>query len=67
MDRSRSPTILTATLPRTTAQAPFRWSDDESWRDRYARVDADRLEQLRQLGDARRERQRTGTISADSG
>jgi hypothetical protein len=41
-------------LPRTTVQTPFRWSEDESWREVYARVDPDRFEALRREGDARR-------------
>ena len=47
-----------ATLPRTTVQAPFRWSEDESWRDVYARIDAERAESLRKAGERRRENQR---------
>ena len=43
-----------ARRPRTTAQTPFVWSDDETWKERYARVDAKNAETLRRLGDARR-------------
>jgi len=46
--------LESATLPRTTVQTPFRWSDDASWKDRYGRVDAERLEALRRAGEARR-------------
>ena len=42
-------------LPRTTVQTPFVWkADDESWKDRYARVDDANREQLRRQGEARR-------------
>ncbi len=47
-----------ARLPRTTVQAPFRWSDDDSWRDRYARVDPEQAEALRRAGERRRANQR---------
>lgn len=50
--------LETATWPRTTVQSPFRWSDDASWRARYARVDPEEVARLRALGEARRERQR---------
>ena len=40
--------------PRTTMQTPFVWSDDETWKQRYARVDAQGAEELREQGDARR-------------
>ena len=43
-----------APSPRTTVQAPFIWSDDSSWRERYARVDPSQAENLRRLGEARR-------------
>jgi D-proline reductase (dithiol) PrdB len=46
-----------ATLPRTTVQTPFVWSDDTSWKERYARVDPAMAEKLRAMGDARRARQ----------
>jgi hypothetical protein len=47
-----------AVAPRTTVQTPYRWSDDESWKERYARVDPERAEELRRAGEARRARQR---------
>ena len=50
--------LETATLPRTTVQTPFLWSDDPSWKERYGRVDPAELAKLRRAGDARRERQR---------
>lgn len=43
-----------AFLPRTTVQSPWRWSDDESWREVYARVDPERIGKLRSEGEARR-------------
>lgn len=43
-----------AFLPRTTVQTPWRWSEDESWREVYARIDSDRIEALRREGEARR-------------
>jgi hypothetical protein len=49
--------LESATLPRTTIQTPFVWSDDESWKDRYARVDEAEAERLRALGESRRRRQ----------
>ncbi len=46
--------IEAATLPRTTVQSPFRWSDDDTWKDRYASVDPAQTERLRAAGEARR-------------
>ena len=46
--------LESATLSRTTVQTRFVWSEDASWKQRYARVDPERSEQLRQAGDARR-------------
>ena len=46
--------LESATLPRTTVQAPFVWSEDESWKERYARVEGERAEELRRAGEARR-------------
>jgi len=48
--------LQSATQARTTVQVPFVWSEDESWKDRYARVDARQAEQLRRMGEARRSR-----------
>jgi hypothetical protein len=50
--------LESATLPRTTVQTPFVWGDDDSWKERYARVDPEKAEQLRKLGEIRREQQR---------
>lgn len=52
--------LETATLPRTTVQTPFLWSDDSSWKERYARIDPERAEQLRRAGDVRRAQQSAG-------
>ena len=49
--------IESATLPRTTVQTPFVWDEDASWKDRYARVDAEKAAVLKAAGDARRARQ----------
>ena len=46
--------LETATLPRTTVQSPFRWSDDSSWKEGYARIDPEQAEKLRRAGEARR-------------
>ncbi len=43
-----------ATCARTTVQAPLIWSEDHSWKERYARVDPSRAEDLRRMGEARR-------------
>jgi len=47
----------TARLPRTTVQTPFVWDEDASWKERYARVDAQAMERLRRAGEARRAEQ----------
>jgi hypothetical protein len=49
--------LESARHPRTTVITPFRWSDDETWKDRYARVDAAQAAALREAGNRRRERQ----------
>jgi len=46
--------LESATCPRTTVQAPFVWSEDASWRERYGRVDPSQAETLRRMGEARR-------------
>lgn len=38
-------------------RAPFQWSDDQSWRDNYSRVDDSNREALRKRGEERRARQ----------
>jgi D-proline reductase (dithiol) PrdB len=49
--------LETARLPRTTVQTPFRWSEDESWKANYARLDPERSEALRRAGERRRSQQ----------
>jgi hypothetical protein len=49
--------LESARLPRTTVQTPLRWSDDESWKENYARVDPERMEALRRAGERRRAQQ----------
>ena len=46
--------LESASLPRTTVQSPFRFSDDDSWKERYARVDPAEAARLRAAGEARR-------------
>jgi hypothetical protein len=46
--------LESAASPRTTVQTPFIWSDDSSWRERYARIDPSQAESLRKAGEARR-------------
>ncbi len=46
--------LESATLPRTTVQTPFSWSEDCTWRERYARVDPSQAEKLREMGERRR-------------
>ena len=46
--------LETARLPRTTVQTPFVWDEDASWKERYARVDAQASERLRKVGEVRR-------------
>ena len=50
--------VESARLPRTTVQTPLCWSDDESWKERYARVDPEQAEALRRAGEQRRAQQR---------
>ncbi len=50
--------LESATLPRTSVQTPFVWSEDVAWKERYARVDPTQAEKLRELGEARRALQR---------
>lgn len=41
----------------TTVRLPYQWSDDQGWRNAYARVDEDNRERLLQLGEQRRQEQ----------
>ena len=43
-----------AERPGTTERTPFRWSEDESWRDRYMEVRSEDLAELAQRGETRR-------------
>ena len=49
--------LESATLARTTVQTPFVWSEDDSWKERYARVDPELAEKLRAAGERRRAQQ----------
>lgn len=40
--------------PRTTFQTPFVWSDDDSWKANYMRVNPEKLDYYREQGKARR-------------
>ena len=51
--------LQAATMARTSVQTPYVWDDDSSWKDRYARVDADSAAKLKAAGDKRRDRQDT--------
>lgn len=46
--------FATAIRPNTTVHAPVRWSDDDSWRARYAEVKPEEIAKLKAAGDARR-------------
>lgn len=52
-----------ATEPRTIVRSPHQWSDDQSWRDRYARVDDSNREALRRKGEQRRQQQSVARAS----
>ncbi len=54
--------LESATLPRTTVQTPFVWSEDSLWKERYARVDAEQAERLRRAGEERRARQEASRL-----
>ena len=47
--------LESARHPRTTLQTPFVWSEDNSWREIYMRIDPDRIEELKALGRKRME------------
>ena len=49
--------LLGATMARTSVQIPHVWDADASWKDRYARVDAESAVKLKAAGDQRRARQ----------
>jgi hypothetical protein len=58
--------LESATLARTTVQTPFAWSEDASWKDRYARLDPAAAANLRRLGEARRANQQQTKTTNDS-
>ncbi len=47
----------TATAANTTERTPYVWSEDNSWRDDYSKVDDSNREELRVRGEQRRARQ----------
>jgi D-proline reductase (dithiol) PrdB len=49
--------FYTARESRTTVLAPYRWSENESWRDSFCRVDDSNRELLFAKGEERRRRQ----------
>ena len=49
--------LETAREARTTVQTPYVWSDDESWRERYMKVDPAEAKRLAGLGVTRRRAQ----------
>ena len=55
-----------ATAPFTTVRAQYSWSDDQSWRDSYARVDPTNLEVLRMKGQQRRQQQAVAKVAGES-
>lgn len=46
--------LALAFAPRTTVQTPFSWSDDNSWRDNYMRIDPNKKAEFQAAGKARR-------------
>ncbi len=56
----------TVETPSTTAQTPFNWSDDESWRDTYARVDDSNRAALLLKGEQRRKQQQAARSAGDN-
>ena len=56
--------LESATVPRTTVQTPFVWSDDPSWRANYMQLDAEVRERLRAVGAATRERRQAAKAAA---
>ncbi len=56
----------TVETPSTTARTPFNWSDDESWRDTYARVDDSNRAALLLKGEQRRKQQQAARSAGDN-
>ena len=48
--------VASAKAPGTVVQTPFKWSDDESWKDNYGRVDDSNREALKRMGEENRRR-----------
>lgn len=46
-----------AYVPQTTVQAPYVWSEDHGWRDRFMEVTPEMAAELRAAGEARRQKQ----------
>jgi len=46
--------LQSARQPRTTVQAPFIWSEDETWRTVFMHVSEEKREALKKAGDDRR-------------
>jgi len=55
-----------ATAPFTTVRAQFSWSDDQSWRDSYAQVDATNRKSLRVKGQQRRQQQAAAKVAGEN-
>ena len=49
--------LQSAWQPRTTIQAPFIWSEDETWRKGFMHVSEEQQEELRKAGEIRRAQQ----------
>jgi hypothetical protein len=56
----------TAVAARTLQRAPFSWSDDQSWRDSYARIDDSNREDLRLKGEQRRQQQAAAKAAGET-
>lgn len=54
--------LESARFPRTTVTTPFRWSDDESWKQNYARIDGEKIEALKRAGERRRQEQQRAKV-----
>lgn len=46
--------LRSATAPGAIVTTPFRWADNEQWKENYARVDASKREELLRRGDENR-------------
>ena len=58
-----------STAPGTTQTTPFEWPGSDDWRENYSRVGPDNIEQLKALGQQRREKQKAdranGNVRSD--